>query len=105
MKNNYRADDINERLNNAGYHPLDVMVTGVTGAGKSSTLNMLFEKEVAAVGRRADPTNMYIEPKAPNINQWAYDSTAKCKCLKRGSTKAGGNGSGCRDYSCKIPLN
>ena len=31
-----------------GINPLDIVVTGVTGAGKSSTLNAIFQKEVAS---------------------------------------------------------
>ena len=29
-----------------------------------------------------DPINLYVEPMAPNIGLWAYDMSAKCKCLK-----------------------
>lgn len=39
----------------------DVMVVGVTGAGKSTTLNMLFQKEVAKVGRGVDPETMELD--------------------------------------------
>lgn len=42
--NIYRKNDIDNNLVNAGFRPLDLMVTGVTGAGKSSTLNTLFKK-------------------------------------------------------------
>lgn len=35
----YREDDITQNLIVANFQPLDVMVTGVTGAGKSTTLN------------------------------------------------------------------
>ena len=52
-----------------------------------------------------DPDDTYIEPKAPNMDQWAYDSTAKCKCLKNNMMKQAGAGVGCRNYVCKIPLN
>ena len=49
-----------------------------------------------------DPCNMYIEPRkgAPNI--WWYDSSAKCKCLKKNLVVA--SFSNCRDYICKIPI-
>lgn len=50
MREMYRINDLEQRMGMAGFRPLDVMVTGVTGAGKSSTLNAVFEKEVAAVG-------------------------------------------------------
>ena len=44
---NYRIDDIQRKIDYIGVQPLDVMVTGVTGAGKSTTLNTFFQKYVA----------------------------------------------------------
>ncbi len=41
--------------------PLDVMVTGVTGAGKSTTLNSFFQKTVAKVGDGVDPETMELD--------------------------------------------
>ena len=38
----YRKNDIEKKLEKARFRPLDVMVTGVTGAGKSTTLNTIF---------------------------------------------------------------
>ena len=40
--------------------PLDVMVTGVTGAGKSTTLNAFFQRTVAKVGKGVDPETMEL---------------------------------------------
>lgn len=40
----YRKNDIEKKLEKARFRPLDVMVTGVTGAGKSTTLNTIFKK-------------------------------------------------------------
>lgn len=57
----YRRSDIDNNLRKAGFCPLDVMVTGVTGAGKSSTLNALFDKTVAEVGTGCDPMTMEID--------------------------------------------
>jgi len=37
------------------------MVTGVTGAGKSTTLNAIFDKEIATVGRGVDPETMELD--------------------------------------------
>lgn len=45
----------------ARFCPLDVMVTGVTGAGKSTTLNALFERIVAKVGDGVDPETMELD--------------------------------------------
>lgn len=60
MFNNYRLEDLQEKMNKMKIRPLDVMVTGVTGAGKSTTLNMLFGKEVAKVGSGVDPETMEL---------------------------------------------
>ena len=40
---------------------INLMVTGATGAGKSSTINALFGEEVAKVGTSADPETTEIE--------------------------------------------
>ncbi len=58
---NYRLTDIENRLNRGGYCPLDIMVTGVTGAGKSTTLNSFFQKTVAKEGDGVDPETMNID--------------------------------------------
>ncbi len=60
MNRLYRVDDIDRNLRVARFRPLDVLVVGGTGAGKSSTINVLFEKEVAKVGRNCDPETMHI---------------------------------------------
>ena len=57
----YRYHDIETKLDRAGFRPLDVMVTGVTGAGKSTTLNTFFQKTVAKVGDGADPETMGLD--------------------------------------------
>ena len=61
MYADYRLKTIDEKLEKARFYPLDVMVTGVTGAGKSTTLNSLFEKEVAKVGDGVDPETMELD--------------------------------------------
>ena len=61
MYENYRKDDIRNHLNQIGFSPLDVMVTGATGAGKSSTLNSFFDKAVAKVGDGVDPETMELD--------------------------------------------
>ena len=62
----YRTTDINNNLNRIGIRPLDVMVTGVTGAGKSTTLNAFFQKTVARVGDGVDPETMELDAYALN---------------------------------------
>lgn len=56
----YRKDDIERKLQKANFRPIDIMVTGVTGAGKSTTLNSLFHKEVTEVGNGVDPETMRL---------------------------------------------
>lgn len=60
-RNTYRINDMEKKLKIARFRPLDVMVTGVTGAGKSTTLNSLFEKTVAEVGDGCDPQTMELD--------------------------------------------
>ncbi|MFI3210615.1 MAG: GTPase [Peptostreptococcaceae bacterium] len=57
----YRCHDIDSKLKIAKFYPLDVMITGVTGAGKSTTLNSLFQKNVAKVGSGVDPETMELD--------------------------------------------
>lgn len=57
----YRKNDIIQKLKVANFQPLDIMVTGVTGSGKSTTLNTFFQKEVAKVGTGVDPETMELD--------------------------------------------
>ncbi|MCL1605022.1 50S ribosome-binding GTPase [Phascolarctobacterium sp. ET69] len=57
----YRTNDIENNLSKMNIRPLDVMVTGVTGAGKSTTLNAFFQKNVAKVGDGVDPETMELD--------------------------------------------
>lgn len=57
----YRTNDMDAKLRRARFRPLDVMVTGVTGAGKSTTLNSFFQKTVAKVGDGVDPETMELD--------------------------------------------
>lgn len=57
----YRSNDIENNLSKMNIRPLDVMVTGVTGAGKSTTLNAFFQKNVAKVGDGVDPETMELD--------------------------------------------
>lgn len=57
----YRTADIKNNLHKMRVWPLDVMVTGVTGAGKSTTLNSFFQRTVARVGDSVDPETMDLD--------------------------------------------
>ena len=54
MYQNYRHEELSRKSSELGII-FDVMVTGVTGAGKSTTLNSIFQKEIAKVGRGSPP--------------------------------------------------
>lgn len=60
MYQGYRLAELEKKSQQVGIM-FDVMVTGVTGAGKSTTLNSFFAKEVAAVGRGVDPETMTLD--------------------------------------------
>jgi len=57
MYQNYRYDELERKSIEIGII-FDVMVTGVTGAGKSTTLNTIFQTNIAKVGRGVDPETM-----------------------------------------------
>ena len=56
----YRIEDIRNKTQRMGAYPFDILITGVTGAGKSTTLNTLFQRNVAPVGYGVDPETMEI---------------------------------------------
>lgn len=60
MNKLYRKKDIHKNLEAAGFKPLDVLVVGSTGAGKSSTINALWGEEVAKIGRHCEPETLNI---------------------------------------------
>lgn len=60
MYADYRKNDLEEKMHRMKVRPLDVMVTGSTGAGKSTTLNALFDRYVAKVGDGVAPETMNL---------------------------------------------
>ena len=83
MNNSYREEEIKVKLKKAGFLPLDVMVTGVTGAGKSTTLNSLFKKEVATVGIGVDPETMDLESYRFNDYMRFWDTPGLGDCVDK----------------------
>lgn len=73
---NYRKKDLKRLLeeNPNFITPLDIMVTGVTGAGKSTFMNVVMQKEVATVGDGVDPETMNIKSYCLNKNIRIWDT-------------------------------
>ena len=70
----YRAEDIGRKVNTMGAYPLDVMLIGGTGSGKSTTLNSIFQREVARVGESYDPETMSISNHRLNEDLRLWDT-------------------------------
>lgn len=66
MLKNYKQQELINRINIMGIRPLDVMTVGVTGAGKSTTLNALFQDHIVKVGVGVDPETMDISSHSLN---------------------------------------
>ena len=69
MENEIIKTDMNEAAKNKllknlmklKENKINIMITGATGCGKSSTINALFDTQVASVGVGVDPETMEIE--------------------------------------------
>ena len=73
MYKNYRYSELSQKSAKVGII-FDVMVTGVTGAGKSTTLNTLFQKEVSKVGRGVEPETMTLDSYTLNNSFRLWDT-------------------------------
>lgn len=56
----YRAAELGAKLRLGGFSPLDVMLAGATGAGKSTIINALSGCSVAKVGSGVDPETQNV---------------------------------------------
>lgn len=71
----YRTSCIKSNIDKIGVHPLDIMLTGVTGAGKSSTINRVFNQNgLAKVGMGVDPETMDLTHYSLNDNMRFWDT-------------------------------
>lgn len=57
----YKVNEIKTKIHAAGFFPLDVLLVGATGVGKSSTLNALFGNNIAKVGTGVDPETQLVQ--------------------------------------------
>jgi hypothetical protein len=71
---NYRVQTIESKIHSAGFIPLDILLVGATGVGKSSTLNALFGGEIAKVGEGVDPETMKVVHYQLNDSLRIWDS-------------------------------
>lgn len=70
----YRKNDLHEKLCQSGLTPLDLLIVGQTGGGKTSTINTLFNRDVGKVGYGVDPETMEITPYRLNDDIRIWDS-------------------------------
>ena len=59
--NKYRLEALKEKVEELNLLvPIDVLVVGATGVGKSSTINSLFGQDITKVGIGVDPETKII---------------------------------------------
>lgn len=71
---NYRVQIIESKIRSAGFRPLDILLVGATGVGKSSTLNAIFGRKIAKVGKGVDPETMQVVHYKLNDSLRIWDS-------------------------------
>lgn len=72
--NLYRRNELERRLNIMKAYPLDIAFVGVTGAGKSTTLNTIFGRKITKVGYGVSPETMDISSYKLNDFFRAWDT-------------------------------
>ena len=49
-----------QKIKSIGVYPIDIMITGATGSGKSSTINAISKSYLAKIGKSVEPETMDI---------------------------------------------
>jgi predicted GTPase len=62
----YKILELQNKIQRLGIRPLDVLVVGVTGAGKSTTLNSVFGNNIVKIGEGVDPETMDVSAHSLN---------------------------------------
>lgn len=71
---NYRTANLSAKLRIGGFYPLDVMLAGSTGAGKSTIVNALVGRSVAKVGVGVDPETQTVSDYRLNDSFRVWDT-------------------------------
>ncbi len=72
---NYRSEHIRSVIAKRNLlQPLDILIIGATGAGKSSTINAIFGNAVTKVGDGVDPETQYVSSYTVHDYLRIYDS-------------------------------
>ncbi len=74
MYKNYKLQELENKIKQIGIRPIDVLLVGATGVGKSSTLNSLFGDNLAKVGEGVNPETMLVNSYSLNDYLRFWDS-------------------------------
>ena len=59
-KNKNSQEALVQKIKSIGVYPIDIMITGATGSGKSSTINAISKSYLAKIGKSVEPETMDI---------------------------------------------
>ena len=58
--NKNSQESLVQKIKSIGVYPIDIMITGATGSGKSSTINAISKSYLAKIGKSVEPETMDI---------------------------------------------